>query len=290
MREKTYNFTVLNCTPSKGCSCCEPNFFPLELSNLCTKVQAIAKSAGQYIFQERKSFDPRAIEFKGLNDMVSYVDKEAEQQIVEALHQLLPAAGFIAEEGSGEPSDDLNWIIDPLDGTTNFIHNLPYYSVSIGLAAGQDILLGVVYDPCHDECFYATKGGGAWCNHERISISPTKELGNSLLVTGFPYHSIDILTAYMAVLQELVKKSQGFRRLGSAAIDLAYVACGRFEVFFEHGLKPWDVAGGAIIVKEAGGLVTDFHQGEDFLFGQQLIAGQPQVHLQVQEIVSRHFK
>jgi myo-inositol-1(or 4)-monophosphatase len=191
---------------------------------------------------------------------------------------LAPEAGFIAEEGTGERKEGLNWIIDPLDGTTNFVHGLPCYCISIGLANGSDMLVGVVLEVTRNECFSAWKGGGAWLNGKAILVSQRRRLQESLLATGFPYDDFDKEAAYMELLRALMHNSRGIRRLGSAAADLAYVACGRFEAFYEYGLNPWDVAGGALLVREAGGTVTDFGNGDDWLFGEELLASNGHIH------------
>lgn len=245
----------------------------MDLNNLLEKTAKISREAGSFIKQERLIFDRGRVEEKGLNDMVSYVDKMAEEMIVEKLHQLLPEAGFITEEGTSTTiGDTFQWIIDPLDGTTNFIHGLPPYSVSIGLQKKEEIILGVVYEVNLDECFYARKGGGAFCNEKPIRVSKAPDLSSSLLATGFPYDSLGKTDVYLEVLKTIMESSHGFRRLGSAAVDLCYVAAGRVDGYYQHNLNPYDVAGGAIIVKEAGGCVTDFKSGNDFIYGGEIVA------------------
>ncbi|MBD2705708.1 inositol monophosphatase [Spirosoma sp. BT702] len=247
-----------------------------DLASLTREICQIANDAGAFLLQERSQFKRDAIEYKGLNNLVSYVDKETEKQLVERLHKLLPEAGFITEEGTtGQDADQsaLNWIIDPLDGTANFIHGLPVFSVSIGLAQGKKPIAGVVYDPSRDECFSAWDGGGAYCNGEKISASPAKTLGESLIATGFPYYRFDQMQTYLHILESLMQKTHGLRRMGSAAIDLSYVACGRFEAFYEYNLNSWDMAAGVLLVREAGGIVTDFDGGDEFLFRGDVVAG-----------------
>ncbi|QIP14808.1 inositol monophosphatase [Spirosoma aureum] len=261
----------------------------LDLAAITRDICTIATDAGAFLLQERSKFQREAIEYKGLNNLVSYVDKETEKQLVVRLSQLLPQAGFITEEGTtGQEADPtaLNWIIDPLDGTANFIHDLPVFSVSIGLAQGSTPLAGVVYDPNRDECFSAWKGGGAYCNGTKISVSPATQLGESLIATGFPYYTFDKMPKYLQILESLMKQTHGLRRLGSAAIDLAYVACGRFEAFYEYNLHSWDMAAGVLLVHEAGGIVTDFEGGDAFLFRGDVIAGsgmQPELLKAIQE-------
>lgn len=247
-----------------------------DLAALTREIRTIATDAGAFLLQERSRFQRDAIEYKGLNNLVSYVDKETEKRLVERLGQLLPEAGFITEEGTtGQDADQssLNWIIDPLDGTANFIHNLPVFSVSIGLAEGNTPIAGVVFDPNRDECFSAWQGGGAYCNADRIRVSPATQLGESLIATGFPYYSFEQMPQYLRILESLMRQTHGLRRMGSAAIDLAYVAAGRFDAFYEYNLNSWDMAAGVLLVREAGGTVTDFDGGDAFLFRGDVIAG-----------------
>jgi myo-inositol-1(or 4)-monophosphatase len=241
---------------------------------LCLFTCDVARATGKFMAEERKSFDDTKIENKGLHDLVSYVDKESEERIIAALQTLLPESGFIAEEGTNDKRGErFNWVIDPLDGTTNFIQGVPIYAVSIGLLEGDELVLGVVYEVGRDECFYAWKDGGAYLNGEKIHVSNRGDIHDALLATGFPYNDFSKMESYMQLLEWTMKNARGVRRLGSAATDLAYVACGRFDAFWEYDLKPWDVAAGAIIVKEAGGVVTDFKGGTDYLFGKEILAG-----------------
>jgi len=251
----------------------------MDLDQLLEKTKTIAKEAGAFIRKERQSFKVEDIEHKGFNDLVSYVDKEAEKIIVEGLQKALPEAGFITEEGTNTTRQDVyNWIIDPLDGTTNFIHGLPIFSVSIALIKDEKLLIGVVYEVNLDECFWAISGGGAFCNGQPIRISSAPNLSHSLIATGFPYYDFDLISNYLAALQRLMQKSHGIRRLGSAAVDLAYVACGRVDAFFEYNLNSYDVAAGALIVMEAGGRVSDFDDGQNFVFGRQILASNGMIH------------
>ena len=241
--------------------------------HLCSLTCEIARSVGKFMAEERKSFDSSMIESKGLHDLVSYVDKESEKRIIDQLSKLLPESGFIAEEGtSSKHGERFNWVIDPLDGTTNYIQGVPIYAVSIGLLDGDELVVGVVYEVGLDECFYAWKEGGAYLNGEPIRVSERDDIHDALLATGFPYSNFDQLDEYLALLKWTMTNARGVRRLGSAATDLAYVACGRFDSFWEYDLKPWDVAAGALIVKEAGGVVTDFNGGSNYLFGGEIIA------------------
>jgi myo-inositol-1(or 4)-monophosphatase len=246
----------------------------IDLENILKEVIALSKEAGEFIREERKKFKQEFIEFKGLNDLVSYVDKEAEKILVKGLKTALPEAGFITEEGTATAANEhYKWIIDPLDGTTNFIHGLPVYAVSIGLVEGEKVILGVIYEINRDECFYAVDGGKSYCNGVAISVSPTEKLEGSLIATGFPYYNFEKMQLYLEILDKFMQKTHGLRRMGSAAVDLAYVACGRFEGFFEYNLHPWDVAAGIIIIKQAGGIITDFKGGDNYLYGRQILAG-----------------
>src|SRR5690554_1306436 len=214
----------------------------IDLESLCSEVADIAKSVGQYIKEESVRFTARDIEEKGVHDLVSYVDKGAEKLIVDSLLPLIIEAGFITEEETLlKESRDYTWIIDPLDGTTNFIHGIPTFSVSIGLRYKGDLILGVVYEINRDECFTAWKNGGAFLNGKRIKVSSTETFSSSLLSTGFPFRSKDYLDEYLVVLKTLMQSTRGIRRIGSAAVDLAYVACGRFDCFFEYNLQAYDM-------------------------------------------------
>jgi len=263
----------------------------MELKKLCDDVRTLARQVGEFIRTERKTFSISAIEYKGNNDLVSYVDKTAEQKLVENLSKLLPESGFITEENTSSIKEKpISWIIDPLDGTTNFIHGIPCYCISIALMKDNEIILGVIYDINLDECFYAYQDGGAFLNGIAISVSETSLLKTSLIATGFPYSNYSRLKEYMEVFHHLLYNTHGLRRLGSAAVDLAYVACGRFEGFYEYGLNSWDVAAGALIVKEAGGKVTDFTGGNKFVFGREIIASNRKVFGELQRLIEEKFK
>ncbi len=259
--------------------------------NLCRQVIEIAKAAGNFINEESKSFSSSKIEYKGLNDMVSYVDKAAEKMIIEKLSLLLPEAGFVAEEGTNnKKSDQLNWIIDPLDGTTNFIHGIPTYAVSIALQQHDELVLGVIYEINKAECFYAWKGSEAFLNDEIIKVSGTKTLSGSLIATGFPYYDFRRQEAFIALFTEVMQKCHGLRRIGAASIDLAYVACGRFEGYFEYNLKPWDIAAGLLIVKQAGGAYFDFEGGAHALKTCDVVATNGLISEELNKIIHIHFK
>ena len=262
----------------------------MNLEKICTQAISIVEHSGRFIRQELGRVASGDVEEKGLNSLVSYVDKTAEEQLVEALGQLLPGSVFLTEEDTvANQSGDLQWIIDPLDGTTNFLFQLPIFSVSVALQREGQTVLGIVYEINRQECFYAWEGGGAWLNGRPIQVSGRAPLSQSLLATGFPYHDYSRMQEYYQVFEYFMRHSRGLRRLGSAAVDLAYVACGRFDGFFEYGLNAWDVAGGAFVVREAGGVVTDFTGGEGFLNGGEIIAANPAIGREMLEVIRGAF-
>ena len=247
--------------------------------------------AAAFIQKESLTFDKSKTEQKGLHDLVSYVDKTAERILVEAFQKILPSAGFITEESTISKSEnELQWIIDPLDGTTNFIHGLPCYCVSIALRQGDTLVMGIVHEINFNETFYCWKNGGAWLNGKRIHVSKTDKLQHALLATGFPYTNYSRMEEYMKVFDYCMRNTRGLRRLGSAAADLAYTACGRLDGFFEYGLNSWDVAGGALLVKEAGGKVADFSGGNNFIFGEEIVACNSGTFEEFMEVINRSFK
>lgn len=261
----------------------------MESNEICNKTIDLVRTVGVFIREEAITFDHHSVEEKGLNDLVSYVDKEAEKKLVTGLKEILPGCGFITEEGTAKHQEEQYiWIVDPLDGTTNFTHGLPIYAISIALMKDNELIVGIVYEINKNEMFSAIKNSGAFCNGEAIKVSQRPMLSQSLLATGFPYYNFDGMTKYLQILSDFMKGTHGLRRMGSAAVDLVYVACGRFEGFFEYNLKPWDVAAGALIVKEAGGTVSDFSGGKDFLFDKEIIAAGP-IHHELQQIIAKHW-
>ncbi len=251
----------------------------MELEKLTQQVCELAVDTGKWIRKESEKIKDDDIEVKGVNNFVTYVDKTSEKKIVEGLRKILPDAGFLTEEGTASENGKWQWIIDPLDGTTNFIHGVPPYSISIGLADElNEIILGVVYEAFTGECFYAWKNGGAYMNGKHIQVSKAESIQNALVATGFPYTAFQYMEKFMNSLSYFFVHSHGVRRLGSAAVDMAYVACGRFDVFYEYNLNPWDVAAGIILVKEAGGKISDFKGGKNFLFGKEIIASNGKIH------------
>lgn len=263
----------------------------MDYKDICLKVTDICKNVGDFIYNENKKISQENIEIKGKHDFVTYVDKTAERKIVDALSELLPESGFIAEENTSDKiGDQYNWIIDPLDGTTNFIHSVPLYAISIALMQNDEIVIGVVYEINLKECFYAWKGSNAFLNGKEIQVSDNKSINDSLIATGFPYYDYSRLDEYMEIFTYLLQNSRGVRRLGSAAVDLAYVACGRFEAFYEYGLRPWDVAAGAFIVQQAGGLNFDFEGGSNFIFGKEIISSNPFIAQEFLSLCKSKFK
>lgn len=262
----------------------------MELKQLTEKVCFISKEVGKFIKQESQKLNIKDIEVKSKNSLVTYVDKEAEKKLVDFLSKLIPNSGFIAEEGTSvKKGETYNWVIDPLDGTTNFIHGIPVYCVSIALLKNNELILGVIYEPNQKELFYAWKNGGAYLNGKSISVSSTENISDALLATGFPYYDYKKLAAYMDILTWLIYNTRGIRRIGSAAVDLAYVACGRFDGFYEYSLNPWDVAAGALIIMEAGGSVTDFKGEKNYLFGKEILASNLMLKREFMDKIKKTF-
>lgn len=263
----------------------------INYEELCTQVIKIAISVGQFIKQESEDFSSNKIEYKGLNDMVSYVDKTSEARIIEALSKILPSSGFIAEEGvNNHQAETFNWIIDPLDGTTNFVHGIPTYAVGIALQENDELVLGVVYEVQREECFYAWKGSSAFLNGKVIKVSENTELKNTLIATGFPYYDFNRQNAYISLFNDVMQKCHGLRRIGAASVDLVYTACGRFDAYFEYNLKPWDIAAGLFIVQQAGGEIFDFDGGKDALAKCDIVATNGKISKELNDIIYQYFK
>ncbi len=244
----------------------------MNLENLCKEVREIVAVTAVFIIAELEKRVSLDIEVKGKHNYVTHVDKSAEEMLIKGLSRILPDSGFIAEEGtSSKRGKQFNWVIDPLDGTTNYIHGLPPYAISVALMQDEEIILGVVYEMGLKECFYAWKGSSAYLNGKEIHVSKVDKVNDSLIATGFPYTDFSHLSDFMDTVKFFMENSHGLRRLGSAATDIAYIACGRFEAFYEYGLNPWDVAAGILIVKQAGGRVSDFRGGKNYLFGGEIV-------------------
>jgi myo-inositol-1(or 4)-monophosphatase len=261
------------------------------LQTLTYQVIELSKNIGSFLLQEIKTLKQSDVQEKGLHNLVTYVDKTAEKRIVEYLEKLMPEAGFIAEEGSSTKiGKEFNWIVDPLDGTTNFIHGVPLYSVSIALKQNDELVLGVIYEPNLDECFYTWKGAPSYLNDSIINVSNIETVDHSLFATGFPYQDYGRLDDFLEFFVYLMKNSRGVRRLGSAAVDIAYVACGRYEGFFEYGLNAWDIAAGILLVQNAGGKVFDFSEGKNYLFGEEIVAVNHSISKEFSTLIQSHFK
>lgn len=247
-----------------------------------------ARRAGTIINRATQDLDLLTVQRKGNHDYVSEVDKMAEQAIVETLLEAYPDHAILAEEGGAQGKSEYVWIIDPLDGTTNFLHGLPQFAVSIALQHKGLLSQAVVFDPTRNELYSATRGGGTYLNDRRLRVSKQTRLEDSLIGTGFPYHDYSFLESYLKIFQDLLPKVAGVRRPGAASLDLAYVAAGRYDGFWEAGLKPWDMAAGMLLIQEAGGLVTDFEGGENVLGSGNIVGGNPKIFAQLLKIIQAH--
>lgn len=262
----------------------------MDYKKLCFQVQDIARDAGSFIRVEGKKISSKDIEIKSVSSLVTYVDKTAEANIVDALRKLIPNSSFITEEGTAtSDGEKFLWIIDPLDGTTNFIHGITPHSVSIALMENDKIVLGVVYEVGLDEMFYAWKDSSAYLNGDKIQVATASKSIDTLVATGFPYYDFDRVDDYIEAMKFLMKNTRGIRRLGSAAVDIAYVAAGRFDAFYEHALHSWDVAAGVFILQQAGGKTTDFNGGENWLFGGEIVAASKNYFDEFFGIINRHL-
>lgn len=244
------------------------------------KVETIAKNVGEFQLLHWNQVKADAIQDKGLNQLVSFVDQQSEQMLVDQLKELLPISTFIGEEKAPNNREltEFTWIIDPLDGTTNFLHGLPVFSISIALMNHQTPILGVVYCPALSESFTALKNQGAYLNGNPIQVAKNVHLKDTLIATGFPYYQFEKVEEYLQVLSTFMKKTHGLRRMGSAAIDLAYTACGRFDAFFEMNLSPWDIAAGIVLVEEAGGVCSDFSGNGNIIFKNEIVASSQEIY------------
>ncbi|MCL2021114.1 MAG: inositol monophosphatase [Betaproteobacteria bacterium] len=261
----------------------------LNIATLNIAVKA-ARRASQIINRASMNIQHLEVANKQIHDYVTEVDREAEAAIIRILTESCPDFGILAEE-SGEQNtgrSEFRWIIDPLDGTTNFIHGFPQYAVSIALAKGNQIEQGVVFDPTRNELFTAARGQGAYLNEKRIRVSARIRLDEALLGTGFPFRNFTHMDSYLAILRELAQKTSGLRRPGAASLDLAYVAAGRLDGFWESGLAPWDMAAGSILITEAGGLVCDFSGEANYLSSGNIVAGTPRIFHPLLQIVQNH--
>ncbi len=254
---------------------------------LHTAVRSV-REGGRVILMYFNQLDRLEYSSKGRNDYVSQADVEAERAVLDVLTRAYPDHGIIAEESGEREGSEYTWVIDPLDGTTNFLHGFPMFAVSVAVKRAGVLEHGVVYDPLHDEMFTASRGEGAQLNGKRIRVSTTRKLAPSLLGTGFPFRDLGIIEPWMRSFQSLLPKTSGIRRAGAAALDLAYVAAGRLDGFWEFGLKPWDMAAGALLIREAGGLVSDVSGGQDFLESGNLVSANPLIFEEFRKIVARN--
>lgn len=250
-----------------------------------------ARRAGQIINRASLDIDKIKVDLKQQSDYVTEVDRAAETAIIEVLREAYPDYGILAEEsglaGTAENAE-YQWIIDPLDGTTNFIHGLPQYAISIALKHKNAIVGAVIYDTNRNEIFTASKGDGAYLNDKRIRVTKRSRLEEALIGTGFPYRMFAHIDAYLAIFRELAQKTAGMRRPGAASLDLAWVACGRFDGFWELGLAPWDMAAGSLLISEAGGLVGDFSGEADYLKTGNIVGGNPKIFAQLLQVIAPH--
>ncbi|MFW5645315.1 MAG: inositol monophosphatase family protein [Bacteroidota bacterium] len=260
----------------------------MNYSELCKDVRSIVFETAEYIKSEQVNKSGISIESKGRHNFVTHVDMNAERMLVKKLSDLIPESGFIAEEGTlDKKGDKYNWVIDPIDGTTNYIHGLPPFAVSVALMEDRQIVVGVIYEIGLQECFYAWKDSPAFLNDTEIHVTDTFKVSESLIATGFPYTNYKYLDGFIQSIRYFMKNSHGLRRLGSAATDIAYTACGRFDGFYEYGLQPWDVAAGSLILKQAGGKVGNFDGNPDCLFGEEFIASNSSIFDEFQQIIRK---
>lgn len=262
----------------------------MDLRKITDDVRQLAIETGSFLREEQKRFRRECVVEKHAHDYVSYVDKESERRIVERLHQIVPQAGFIAEEGTGSLSEEeYCWVVDPLDGTTNYIHGSAPFCVSIALRNREELLVGVVYEVSRNECFYAWKDSEAYLNGTEIHVSNISSLNNSFIQLGLPYNAEKASIFMTHLLYDLYGHVGGIRIQGSAAAELCYIAAGRFEARIEGMLGPWDIAAGALILKQAGGNVTTFTGTDDFYNGQQVLATNGAIHGELQSVVHNNL-
>ncbi len=259
--------------------------------DITTNVERICREVGAFQLIHWNQVKSTEVEIKSANQLVSFVDQQSEQKLIEAFQLLIPESTFIGEESSPENRklEKLTWVIDPLDGTTNFLHGLPVFSISVALFYQNEPVVAVIHCPALNETFSASVGKGATLNGDKIQVAQHEQLSDTLLATGFPYYKFDQLDGYLELLKECMQSTRGLRRMGSAAIDLAYVACGRFDAFFEMNLSPWDVAAGILMVREAGGKVTDFRGTNNVLFNNQILACSESIYHDFRDVVSKYL-
>ncbi len=260
----------------------------MQYKEICFSAMEVVKIAASYVRERHENRQGLTIEEKGPQNFVTEVDKEAERILVSGLSELLPEAGFITEEGTNNSrGEQYNWVIDPVDGTTNFIHGVFPFAISVALTANNEVVTGIIYEFGLNEFFYAWKDGGAWLNGSAIKVSDALRVDHALIATGFPYTNFKYLEQFMRSMDHFMHNSHGLRRLGSAATDIAYVACGRYDGFYEYGLHPWDVAAGILLVREAGGEVSDFAGQADPLFGEHIVCSNQKISKEFQSVIQK---
>ncbi len=261
------------------------------LNELLKTAVSAARLAGDIIIKNLGHLSKEDVQTKQAFDFVTKVDRWSEAVIMQTIREKFPSHRFLTEETlKQEDTGDYRWIIDPLDGTTNFIHGYPMFSVSIALEYKSEIIMGVVFDPLKDELFHAVKGGGSYLNNHTISGSATTDLGRSLVATGFPFRSKEMIDQYLRAFKNIFLEVSDIRRAGSAALDLAYIAAGRLEGFFELNLSPWDIAAGSILITEAGGAITDFGGGNTYLSTGNVVAGNKEMQGEILAKVQQVFR
>lgn len=263
-----------------------------DLKDIVMEMKAIAKDAGAFVRSEREHFDLDRVEVKGAHDYVSYVDKETERIIVERLRSLVPEAGFVTEEGTADALDaaqdsDLRWVIDPLDGTSNFVHGMAPYCVCIGLRNDDEVLAGVVYEVVGDEMFWSYKGGRSYMNDKVISVGRAEKVNDAFVCIGYPYDVTRWKPMVKALVDALYGNCISLRNLGSAQAEICYVACGRFDVYVESFVKAWDVTAGSIILQNAGGRISDYQGGREWESGMHVLATNGRVHDEMISLINK---
>ncbi|MBY0439588.1 MAG: inositol monophosphatase [Burkholderiales bacterium] len=255
---------------------------------LNTAVKA-ARRAGTVINRASQNLDVLTVRSKSPNDFVSEVDRDAEAAIIDVIRKAYPDHAILAEESGSSGQGEYEWVIDPLDGTTNFLHGMPHYAVSIALRQRGVLMHGVIYDPVRNELFTASRGAGAFLNDRRIRVSRRTQMADSLIGTGFPFRELSDVDGYLGMLKAVMPKCAGIRRAGAASLDLAYVAAGRFDAFWEFGLAPWDIAAGALMVAESGGLIGDASGEAGYMDSGAVVAGTPKVFAQLLGTLAPHL-
>ena len=257
---------------------------------LLTIAVRAARRAGDLMVRSFDRVDTLEVFVKGRNEFVSEIDRKAEDDILQTIRRNYPEHAILAEESGRHGDDEVLWIIDPLDGTTNYLHGLPQFAVSIACQVRGRLEIGVIYDPMRQELYTAVRGAGAQLDGKRIRVSQRTDLATALIGTGFPFrHDLADLDRYLAMFRDVIKATAGVRRPGSAALDLAYVAAARYDGFWESGLKPWDIAAGALMIQEAGGLVSDLDGSGDWLDTGAVLAGNPKIHTALQKLLKPHL-